>query len=34
VLVPLALVLLLAGLIFYVRRREPSRVSGPSTSQP
>ncbi|WP_410815538.1 hypothetical protein [Micromonospora sp. 050-3] len=34
VLVPLALVLLLAGLIFYRSRREPSRVSGPSTSQP
>ncbi|MGC4836858.1 hypothetical protein ACLQ3D_20380 [Micromonospora vinacea] len=33
VLVPLALVLLLAGLIFYVGRREPSRVSGPSASQ-
>lgn len=34
VLVPLALVLLLAGRIFYVGRRKPSRVSGPSTSQP
>lgn len=34
VLVPLALVLLLAGLIFYVGRREPSQVSGPGTSQP
>ncbi|WP_430496999.1 hypothetical protein ACQRWP_20585 [Micromonospora trifolii] len=33
VLVPLALVLLWAGLIFYVGRREPSRVSGPGTSQ-
>lgn len=28
--VPLALVLLLAGVIFYVGRREPRRVSGPS----
>ncbi|WP_249037769.1 hypothetical protein [Micromonospora noduli] len=34
VLVPLALVLLLAGLIFYVGRREPSQVSGRGTSQP
>ncbi|MCG5452670.1 hypothetical protein [Micromonospora hortensis] len=34
VLVPLALVLLLAGRIFYVGRRKPSQVSGPSTTQP
>ncbi|MEH0928418.1 hypothetical protein [Micromonospora sp. CPCC 205558] len=33
VLVPLALVLLCAGLIFYVGRREPSRVSRPNASQ-
>lgn len=33
VLVPLALVLLWAGVIFYAGRREPSRVSGPGTSQ-
>ncbi|MGC4863983.1 hypothetical protein ACLQ3B_00920 [Micromonospora sp. DT53] len=34
VLVPVALVLLWAGVIFYPGRREPSRASTPSASQP